>query len=691
MIKGAILWGALLSSASTSVALAQSKKVVPPKVLQGPLPKWVLPQPEALPNAVPADAPIQVHFFDNQVRVSKKGQERFISQRFKMVKPEALQAANLNFTWRPSSGTVTVHSVRLIRKDGSSADMLGKANFIIVQREANLEQSVLTGLATAVFAIPGAEVGDDVEFSATIADRDPTFGEKAFGALQLPTNQISGTFRARLIQSDGAVLRRKVTADLESPDLTRIKTLDELLVKIDNPTSMNFPEGAPARYGVGRLIEYSSFSGWPEISSAFWRQFEKATTLGKDAPVRSEIAKIAAASTDPQTRAQAALKMVQDRVRYVFVGFGTGNYTPATADETWERRYGDCKGKTALLLAILRELGISAEPVLVNQGGLDGMQNRLASPGLFDHVLVRSVIGAKSYWLDGTQLNGPKFAFMPQPDFRTALPLRASGAGLEDVPATPLTSPALIEIVDIDASTGTEKPSRVSVWKILHGSGVAQLRSGLASLAGDDLKRALRGMLAFGSGNGDGDDTSWSYDDSTGALTLEWSGMQKLDWEGDTAEERYYVLPGAGFTPPSELKRPKEQDQSAPWAVDFPSFNCWVTTVRLPPDQERLRWTYLSKPVNRVLGGLLYFRQATVRSGIIQTVMSKRALQAELSPAEAREIEAALPDFDNEKSMMYRERVGPDAGNTDDRRSTLEPSTIDWASAAKVCQPPPPK
>ena len=60
-------------------------------------------------------------------------------------------------------------------------------------------------------------------------------------------------------------------------------------------------------------------------------------------------------------RARAALRLVQDQVRYVFVGLDGGNYTPASVADTWQRRYGDCKAKTVMLMALLREMGISAE------------------------------------------------------------------------------------------------------------------------------------------------------------------------------------------------------------------------------------------------------------------------------------------------------------------------------------------
>ena len=59
-------------------------------------------------------------------------------------------------------------------------------------------------------------------------------------------------------------------------------------------------------------------------------------------------------------------KVAQERVRYVALLLDEGAYVPAGADETWERKFGDCKGKTVLLLALLDRLGIAAEPMLIS-------------------------------------------------------------------------------------------------------------------------------------------------------------------------------------------------------------------------------------------------------------------------------------------------------------------------------------
>jgi hypothetical protein len=656
-----------------------------PKVLTGAKPNWVIDVPTVAKSTSQPNALIEILYSDTQVRVLKAGHETYIAQRFKILRPEALSAASLKFVWRPSVGQATVHSATLVRKDGTSINQIGKTPFQIIQREENLEQSMLTGITTAVLPIPGVEVGDEIEFSVTIAERDPTFGEKNFGVVQLPLIELPGQFRARILNANNPLHQTHISTDLATFVASPKENRNDLIVSMENPKSANIPEGAPGRFAIGRLLEFSGFSGWTDVSRSFWSLFQTASQLPSGSTLHKEIANIAQSHSDQSSRALAALKLVQDRVRYVYVGLGSGNYTPATAEETWERRYGDCKGKTALLLSVLKGLGIQAEAVLVNQSGMDGISGRLPSPGSFDHVLVRAIVDGKAYWLDGTLFNSPTLDNIPLPAFRSALPLRNPGSDLETVAASPPERPFLLEIIDIDASAGTTQPAKVTVQKTVHGNDVNQLRTGLASLAGDDLKRALNDITRYQ--DGEAIDTNWSYDDNSGALTLKWSGTAKLDWEGDEPVDQTFYIPGAGFTPPTELKRPKEQDQTAPWAVEYPYFKCWITTIRLPSSAAKHQWTYMSKPVDRVLGGIRYYRQATLKSGTVQTIMSKRALQPELSTAEAKLISDALPDFDNAQSYIYQQQVGRDVGVSDDPRALLDRETITWRSTGKLCQP----
>ncbi|PNB40097.1 transglutaminase, partial [Pseudomonas sp. FW305-130] len=84
--------------------------------------------------------------------------------------------------------------------------------------------------------------------------------------------------------------------------------------------------------------------------------------------------------SDPKRQTAAALRLVQDQVRYFAQGMNGGNYVPQTPDKTWSTSYGDCKAKTLLLLTLLRAMKIEAEPVSANIGLGDIVPDRLPSP-----------------------------------------------------------------------------------------------------------------------------------------------------------------------------------------------------------------------------------------------------------------------------------------------------------------------
>jgi hypothetical protein len=679
-MKKSSLYACLLLSLSGSQANSQEIKV-----LSGPAPKWIA-EPLAVGSAsVEKDAILKILYSDQQVLVTKRGQDIYIAQRFKILKPEALQLSNLRFAWQPSNGSLTVHKITLHRADGTATEMLGKHQFQIVQAEGNLEQAVLSGISTAVFTVPGIEVGDELEFSATIHSSDQTLGDKAFGILQLPLIEIPGAFRVRVLQNSALPMRKSATPDLLLMSGAVRQTEKEMAAQLVDPKAANIPERAPDRYSLRRQVEYSNFTGWTDVSSTFWKHFDLASRLPENSPIRREIDKIAAKHSDPQARTLAALKLVQDRVRYVFVGLGTGNYTPATADETWERRYGDCKGKTALLLAILRELGISAEAVLVNSNGMSGTDQRLPSPGHFNHVLVRATIGSEKFWLDGTFFNSPSLAYLPQPVFRTALPLTSSGAELETVKSVLLERPRQIQLVDVDASAGPDKPSHMTVRYILNGSEATEFKSMLSMLAGDDLKRILRTLVDQDGSAVEGEISEWHVDEQTGTLNVKWEGILPLDWDRkEQGIERYY-LPNSGFYEPSDFMRPKEQDQAAPWKIDFPTFDCAITTLKTPPDDAKTQWSFYGIGFKKTVAGTEYYRSVKGDSVTLQVVRSKRSLQPELTAQEAATVKAVLNNFDTTTVSAYRHKAGRYGVGTPLTDKLINTAEVDWLSSGEIC------
>ncbi len=104
---------------------------------------------------------------------------------------------------------------------------------------------------------------------------------------------------------------------------------------------------------------------------------------------------------DERTRVELLYRHVQETCRYLGLFDGLGGILPRPASETARKGFGDCKGLSALLIAMCRAVGIDAHPVLVRtrrSGPLDpGVPNLVQ----FDHFIAWADV-AGGLWLDPT-------------------------------------------------------------------------------------------------------------------------------------------------------------------------------------------------------------------------------------------------------------------------------------------------
>lgn len=77
---------------------------------------------------------------------------------------------------------------------------------------------------------------------------------------------------------------------------------------------------------------------------------------------------------------------VRDEVRYVALEVGIGRIQPRKPDATYASRYGDCKDKSALMVAMLQATGLEARTVLANVQR--GPTLGVAHISNFDHCIV---------------------------------------------------------------------------------------------------------------------------------------------------------------------------------------------------------------------------------------------------------------------------------------------------------------
>lgn len=435
------------------------------------------------------------------------------------------------------------------------------------------------------------------------------------------------------------------------------------------------------------MIDFSDFASWQELSSRFAPMFHKALTLNPTSKIPEEAAAIAAVTSDPRERAAAALKLVQQQVRYVYVGFNGGNYTPAAVDETWARRYGDCKGKTALLLALLKELGVDAEPVLVSNSNTDdGLDERLPNPAYFDHVLVRARINGEVLWLDGTLPHVATPSREPLLPYRWVLPISKTGSPIERVEWKPANHPDEVVLNEIDARSGFDGPVPMKLTIINRGVKALKNYNEMSALTNQQLLDSFKNTFEDGESWVTVDSVNWRFDTKSQASVLELSGTGKVDWRKDGKSSRSLEVPGGGFSPPSRRQRVGE-DKTIPFYQE-PEFSCHATTLRLPIKTSEKDWSF-NATYSQMYFGESFNRSFERRDGAIRMIRSNRTLVVELTPQSAARDNERIDDFDNSRGWIYWDLNSADLK----KQSFFVPATyeIDWLQDDSACLAPKPR
>ena len=633
----------LLFAGLAAALLISAPAFAAPKPVFGDPPKWVEVAP--IPDAPPAEgAPaIQTLLDDNQSRLSQAGDSFYNRRVQKVLKPEGLAAlTTFGVTWDPEDELVTVHAVRLIR-DGKTIDLLGKGKkMLILRREQDLERAMLDGRMSATQQIEGLQVGDILDVAWTHTGRDPVAGNRSYDIEGLGFSGLAGRYRVRQTWPDDDPIRYRTTEGFGEPTVRHQDGWTILDLDVAGAQAPRPPVGAPPRFRRLGFMETSGFASWNEISRMMAPLYARSATLAADSDLRAEIAAIAARTTDPKERAFAALRLVEDKTRYFFIGIGDGGYVPARADDTWARRFGDCKGKTALLLAILKELDVPSEPALVSLGGGDGMNERLPSLAAFNHVIVRAGIAGQVYWLDGTR-TGDKSGLeaLRPPPHRWALPIRASGADLEEIVVPPLDTPQLEATLRFDASKGLDAPAGMRLSTRLKGDAANAMRQAVAATPRGDLERNFRQQMSAGMSWAQVDTVEWKDDVDNDAFEIALSGTADLDWRKnlDLGMREYRVASASNQTPGFARREPGP-NRDAPYAVPFPFYMRATTEVVLPAGGKG--FTVRGPSGEETIGGMELKRSSGIRDGVARFSQDMRALKPEISAAEAESASRAL-------------------------------------------------
>ncbi|WP_019832820.1 DUF3857 domain-containing protein [Sphingomonas sp. PR090111-T3T-6A] len=610
-----------------AVSLLAMRAEAADKLVMAPPPSWVKPVPLPPAPVKPGTAAATVLLQDQQVDLQPSRQSRYSETVLLLQNAQGLAAGNVALSWNPDTDVVTVHKLQIRRGDKVIDVLASGQSFTVVRRESNLENAMLDGVLTATIQPEGLQIGDIVDFAATVSRSDPALNghiEEVGGGW----NGAPVTVAHMRIQWPSSVhLRLRVAPGLPPLKPVRAGGLSSVELSLADLQPLQAPKDAPPRFSINRIWEMSDFASWADLAQFMAPLYAKAAVLPPQGTVQAEIARIAASSNDPKVRAEAALALVQNRVRYVFLGMNDGGLMPADAETTWSRRFGDCKGKTALLLAVLHGLGIEADPVITSIGAGDGLNGRLPLIALFNHVLVRATIAGKVYWLDGTRTGDAGLDLIRTPAFSWGLPL-VSGASLialmPPAPDEPLTTTS----IRIDASAGLTLPAPFHVEATWHGDAAVA-----ANLSFSNMTPEVRdsGLRTYWRGQYDFVDiasVSASFDPVRREERLVMDGSAHMDWTSG-----WYETDGLDVGYKADFTRDPGSGQDAPFAVGYPSFSRNEEVIILP--KNRNFTLDHGEDVDATVAGVAYHRHVTIEGNRFTGVETEKALEREFPAAEA--------------------------------------------------------
>lgn len=459
----------------------------------GPIPAWV----ESVPIPVTTlTSPVVLRLADTQIRV-EPASAHYVHRAIQVNDSGALgQIGQYAIDFVPQYQHVTLHLLQLLRGK-ETIDVLSRASVRFIQREAGLENGIFSGTVTALLLIPDVRVGDTLHVSYTQEGRNPVFGRAYSDAASWDQPEPVELRHVSVRYPKGRNIVWKVAGDVAGQEIQPTQTErdgERVLTFRGQHLPANESEPyVPPGYLPFRYLQFSEWGQWANVSQWASDLFPKVTPTS---PVLlALLADLKKLPTD-EARVVAALQWVQSEIRYFSVSLGESSHRPHAPDEVAEKRFGDCKDKSYLLLTLLQQLGIEARPVLLSLSSRDGVHKLMPAPDVFDHVILQARLNEGVFYLDGTRQR--------QTGALANMGLGLEGAdGLLVAPQTrallSISTPKvranslneLVETIQIDVLKG---PASLSTRQTWHGGAAEAVRSFLAQSSSDQQRKfALTG------------------------------------------------------------------------------------------------------------------------------------------------------------------------------------------------------
>lgn len=421
----------LLVALCCSPAWAQSSEYT-----VAPTPEWVKPTTPFDPNLVQVAEPTygfhsRVHDF--QYNGIELGNSRFYNAvEYVLTNQYGVENfSSIELSFDPVYEQLALHELTIKRGD-TLIDKFSSARFDLLRTESDRSELIYDGTRTLAIVFDDVRVGDIIRYAYSVDGENPIFqGHREFRVHTQLWNALDRQY-TRILTSTDKPLNRRIRGDNVPLQISEKDGVEEIVIDQRGVPEFDVEDDVPSwHYNRGTIV-FSDMADWRSVVEWALPMYQLPE---ESVPEITTIASgIAASHEEVGAQVGAALRWVQEEVRYFGVELGKNSHWPSRPEETLARRFGDCKDKALLLIALLKELGVEASPALVNTDrGLEAASYPYRMHA-FDHVIVHVSLDGESHFIDPTRRNqSGALGDMHEPDYGRALLLKSDTTGLTEM------------------------------------------------------------------------------------------------------------------------------------------------------------------------------------------------------------------------------------------------------------------
>lgn len=510
-------------------------------------------------------------------QVSLQQQAIFYKKAVHIISEAGVQnRSQVSVDYDPSYQSLAFHTIRIVRGT-ESINKLDASKIKTIQQEKELNRFLYNGSLTAVLFLEDVRKGDVIEYSYTVKGFNPIFKNKYADMFQTTYGVPVYKLYYRVLVPKERVLNIKSVSTGIQPIISTAATEKVYEWTIAGSGSVKTESNVPSWYDAYPMVTVSEFGSWKEVAGWAQELFPFNTPL--QPALQQKIAEIKAANQSKESQLLAALRFVQDDVRYMGIEMGVSSHKPHSPSQVLTQRFGDCKDKAYLLCTLFRALGIEAYPVLNNTFYKKTIAAWQPLPTAFDHATVCAQVNGKTSWFDPTisYQRGPLDA-VSYPDYQTGLVVRPDATGLTTIP---LQNAGNVNVKETFAVESLHRSVKLKVTTQYSGSFADNTRYLFQTSSLSEIKKTYKEFYGAYFKKLEADSVTYNDNERSGLFTtVEYYALRDF-WKEEGQKTNVFVEP---YVINSIVKKPKGESRSMPYSLAYPATYHEEIEVQLPEE-----------------------------------------------------------------------------------------------------------